>query len=146
MPIKTTGNRRIDTATAEIAGLVRDARVGSHVRYCEQDHYDTAAALRDEILAGARTLVLTELAGELLARSGGNDAAREPILLPASASPQMITDDIALNMAATVLDAMGYGGGLLAAALRDLRPEAEGKVHGQPYQEPAGKWPGSPQG
>lgn len=143
MPIKTTGNSRIDMATAEIAVALRDA---CGYTCGEQAHYDTAEALRDEILAGARTLVLTELAGELMARSGGNDAAREPVLLPASASPQVITDDIALNMAATVLDVMGYGGGLLAAALRDLRPEAEGKIHGQPYQEPAGKWSGSPAG
>lgn len=59
-------------------------------------------------------------------------------LLPASASPTMITDDIALNMAAIVLDAMGRDG--LAGTLRKLLPAAEGKVHGVAYQEPAGKW------
>lgn len=51
--IKVTGNSRIDGATAEIAGHIRDGRVGSRVRYREQDHYDEAMRLRDEILAGA---------------------------------------------------------------------------------------------
>jgi hypothetical protein len=59
-------------------------------------------------------------------------------LLPASASPVMITDDIALNLAAIVLDQMGRAD--QAAELRDLLPEAEGKVQGEPYQEQAGKW------
>jgi hypothetical protein len=62
-------------------------------------------------------------------------------LLPAHASPTVITDDIALNMAAGVLDAMGRN--YLASTLRELLPEAEGKVHGRPYQEPTGKWGGA---
>jgi hypothetical protein len=49
----TTGNSRIDGATAEIAVHVRDGRVGSHARYRDQDHYDEAMRLRDEILQGA---------------------------------------------------------------------------------------------
>lgn len=52
MGIKVTGNSRIDTATAEIARHIRDARVG--LRYREQDHYDEAMRLRDEIMAGTR--------------------------------------------------------------------------------------------
>jgi hypothetical protein len=54
MGIRTTGNSRIDTATAEIAGHVRDGRVGSHVKYRDQDHYDEAMRLRDEIIAGTQ--------------------------------------------------------------------------------------------
>jgi hypothetical protein len=129
--IQPTGINRIDGAAAEIAGHIRDGRVGSHGGWSEQDHYDEATRLRDEIIAGARTLVLTELAGELLARSGGNDAAREP-------KPQVLTDDIVLNLAATVLDAMGHEE--VAAGMRLLLPKAEGKVFGKPYQEPVVKW------
>jgi len=55
--IRVTGNHRIDGATAEIAGHVRDGRVGSHVRYRDQDHYDEAMRLRDEIMAGMRELI-----------------------------------------------------------------------------------------
>ena len=55
MGIKTTGNSRIDTATAEIAVALRDARVGQP-RYREQDHYDEAVRLRDEIMTGTREL------------------------------------------------------------------------------------------
>jgi hypothetical protein len=118
MSIKVTGNHQIDGATAEIAGHIRDGRIGSHVRWSEQDHYDEAMRLRDEIMAGTRSL------------------PPEPI--PADATPMMITDDIALNMAATVLDAMGRPDN--ADELRALLPEAEGKVYGQPYQERTGKW------
>lgn len=56
MGVIVTGNILIDGATSEIAGLIRDARVGSHVRYREQDHYDEAMRLRDEIMAGTRQL------------------------------------------------------------------------------------------
>lgn len=52
MPITTTGQGRIDTAAAEIAGHIRDGRVGSHGGWTEQDHYDEAVRLRDEIIAG----------------------------------------------------------------------------------------------
>lgn len=55
--IKVTGNQQIDGATAEIAGHVRDGRAGGHVRYRDQDHYDEAMRLRDEIMAGMRELV-----------------------------------------------------------------------------------------
>lgn len=58
--IKTTGNSRIDGATAEIAGHVRDGRIGSHVRWREQEHYDEAMRLRDEILSGAFPLTMHE--------------------------------------------------------------------------------------
>jgi len=81
---------------------------------------------------------------ELVLRLLARRLARHPIefygtgLLPASASPQMITDDIALNMAANVLDAMDHTEA--AAGLRLLLPEAEGRVNGQPYQEQVGKW------
>jgi hypothetical protein len=51
--IEVTGNDRIDTATAEIAMHIRDGRIGSHTRWREQDHYDEATRLRDEIMAGA---------------------------------------------------------------------------------------------
>jgi hypothetical protein len=51
--IRTTGNDRIDMATAEIAVLVRDGRISPHVRWRDQDHYDEAMRLRDEIMAGA---------------------------------------------------------------------------------------------
>ena len=72
-----------------------------------------------------------------------NGAGPEPKLLPATVTPMVLTDDIALNMAASVLDAMGCGLAL-ADSLRKLLPEAEGKVFGKPYQEQTGKW-GSPQ-
>lgn len=58
MGIKVTGNSRIDTATAEIAGHIRDGRIGSHVSWREQDHYDEAMRLRDEIMAGTRHLLV----------------------------------------------------------------------------------------
>lgn len=60
----------------------------------------------------------------------------EPI--PASEMPRVITDDIALNMAATVLDAMDDH--QAAQKLRAMLPEAEGRVYGEPYQEAVGKW------
>lgn len=53
MSIKTTGNERIDDATAEIAVYLRRAEPG--VR--EQLYYDEAMRLRDEILEGAAELV-----------------------------------------------------------------------------------------
>jgi hypothetical protein len=62
MPIKTTGNSRIDGATAEIAGHVRDGRIGSHVRWREQDHYDEAVRLRNEIMAGEQELIWAQAA------------------------------------------------------------------------------------
>jgi len=52
MPIDTTGNDRIDTAAAEIAVAIRDARVGLPTRYRDQDHYNEAQRLRDEIIMG----------------------------------------------------------------------------------------------
>jgi len=64
--------------------------------------------------------------------------ATGPGLIPASETPSVITDDIALNMAAGVLDTMGRGE--VAAVLRLLLPEAEGRVYGEPYQEQVGKW------
>jgi hypothetical protein len=60
----------------------------------------------------------------------------EPI--PASDMPRVITDDIALNMAAAVLESMNRHS--LAYELRSLLPDAEGRVHGQQYQEKTGKW------
>jgi hypothetical protein len=112
--ITTTGNSRVDTATAEIAVALRNASPGER----DQAYCDLAMELRDEIMAGTRAL------------------PPEPI--PADATPMMITDDIALNMAATVLDVMALP--WMARTLRSLLPRAEGKVHGQPYQEPSGKW------
>lgn len=64
--------------------------------------------------------------------------AEIPPPIPAHVTPQMITDDIALNMAASVLDAMDLKA--TAAMLRGLLPEAEGKVLGAVYQEAVGKW------
>jgi hypothetical protein len=58
--------------------------------------------------------------------------------LPASEMPRVITDDIALNMTAAILTSMGLHS--LAYELRMLLPAAEGKVHGQQYQEAVGKW------
>jgi hypothetical protein len=52
MPINTTGSHQIDQAASEIAGHIRDGRVGSHVRWREQEHYDEAERLRDEIIVG----------------------------------------------------------------------------------------------
>lgn len=49
MSIRTTGNPQIDTATAEIAVALRDGGFGRR----DQDRYDEAMRLRDEILAGA---------------------------------------------------------------------------------------------
>jgi hypothetical protein len=42
----------VDTATAEIAGLVRDSAVYRQSRQNEQNYYDEAMRLRDEIIAG----------------------------------------------------------------------------------------------
>lgn len=50
--MRTTGNGRIDTATAELALALRAARPGKR----EQTYYDEAMRLRDEILAGAKVL------------------------------------------------------------------------------------------
>jgi hypothetical protein len=47
--ISTTGNSRIDTATAEIALALR----AGHRGHGDQYYYDWAMRLRDEILAGA---------------------------------------------------------------------------------------------
>jgi hypothetical protein len=47
--IRTTGNDKIDTATAEIAITLRNAWPGKR----DQTYYDEAMRLRDEILAGA---------------------------------------------------------------------------------------------
>jgi len=185
MPIEITGNHSIDNATAEIAGHVRDGRVGSHAGWTEQDHYDAAMDLRDRIMAGTRELPAPALprwrpavngtgrAPWFLIRGYGTEsdqvllddryytkdsgklvrfasmenaqrvadklnAAEQPGLLPASASPMVITDDIALNLAAIVLDAMGRPDH--ADELRALRSQAEGKVHGVAYQEQTGKW------
>jgi hypothetical protein len=49
MPVATTGNALIDTATAEIAGALRDGDPGKRDQY----YYDEAMRLRDEIIAGA---------------------------------------------------------------------------------------------
>ena len=47
--IKTTGNHLIDSATAEIAVALRDASPGQR----DQEYYDQAARLRDDIIRGA---------------------------------------------------------------------------------------------
>ena len=60
MSIKTTGNARIDQATAEIALYVR----GDDPRRRDQACYDEATRLRDEILAGV-TEELTALAAQV---------------------------------------------------------------------------------
>jgi hypothetical protein len=52
MPINTTGSHQIDQAASEIAGHIRDGRVGSHARWREQEHYDEAERLRNEIIVG----------------------------------------------------------------------------------------------
>ena len=52
MAIDTTGNDRIDGATSEIAVHIRDARISPHVRWREQEHYNEAMRLRDEIIVG----------------------------------------------------------------------------------------------
>jgi hypothetical protein len=63
--IKTTGNSRIDSATAEIATHLRDADLGGTVRIqrTEQSYYDEAMRLRDEILAGAAELAYDPVSG-----------------------------------------------------------------------------------
>lgn len=48
MSIRATGNPQIDQATAEIAMALRDASPGKR----DQDYYDEAMRLRDEILDG----------------------------------------------------------------------------------------------
>ncbi len=48
-----TGNRDIDSATAEIAVALRNA---CPVLCGEQDHYEQAAALRNQIMKGTREL------------------------------------------------------------------------------------------
>lgn len=78
--IEVTGNSRIDGATAEIAGHIRDGRVGSHVRYREQEHYDEASRLRDEIMAG--TAELTRVTGHCEACLGCSCQALGGHLLP----------------------------------------------------------------
>lgn len=60
MSIKVTGNPQIDTATAEIAGALRDGGFGRR----DQDRYDEAMRLRDEILAGQDTRTDTEVDAE----------------------------------------------------------------------------------
>ena len=52
MPISTTGNGNLDTATAEIAIALHAAQPG----YQDQYYYDEAARLRDVIMAGTREL------------------------------------------------------------------------------------------
>jgi hypothetical protein len=64
--ITTTGNSRIDGATAEIAGHLRDADPGKR----DQVYYDEAMRLRDAILMGASELAVSELA-----KLGTHDAA-----------------------------------------------------------------------
>ena len=58
MGITTTGNSRIDTATAEIAVALRDAAIGLDAwpSTREQKFYDEAMRLRNEIMAGTREL------------------------------------------------------------------------------------------
>jgi len=70
MPVSIMHNSHIDTATAEIAGHVRDGRVGSHARYRDQDHYDEAMRLRDEIITG--TLQLAGALPEWVAAVNGS--------------------------------------------------------------------------
>jgi hypothetical protein len=48
MPINTTGNHQIDQATAEIATMVRSYSAWER----EQDAYDEAERLRNEIIVG----------------------------------------------------------------------------------------------
>lgn len=50
--IETTGNRQIDQATAEIALALRDANPGGR----DQEYYEQAQRLRDEIRAGQQML------------------------------------------------------------------------------------------
>jgi hypothetical protein len=52
MPIKVMGNSDIDTATAEIAVALRDADPGRR----DQEYYDMAVRLRDDIMRGTRWL------------------------------------------------------------------------------------------
>jgi hypothetical protein len=85
---------------------------------------------------GVTTSDLDRLAAEIARWRAENGP-----LLPAAAAPVVITDDIALNMAAGVLSSMDLPA--IASTLRELLPEAEGKVHGKPYQEPTGKWGGA---
>lgn len=53
MPIQTTGNGDIDTATAEIAVALRNA---SSALCTDQYYYDEAVRLRNAIMAGTRNL------------------------------------------------------------------------------------------
>jgi hypothetical protein len=147
--IRTTGQPEIDTATAEIALAVRDYLGPGRT---EQAYYDEATRLRDEIcrgerarvVAGLRALAATDphwftdrFAAHALAdliEAGEVEAG----VLPATATPSVITDDIALNMAAGVLEA--HGRPATADMLRRMLPAAEGKIYGQPYQEATGKW------
>jgi hypothetical protein len=64
--------------------------------------------------------------------------AELPPPVPAHVTPIAITDDIALNMAAGVLDA--YGDHRTAQKLRAMLPETEGRIGGKVYQEAVGKW------
>lgn len=52
--------------------------------------------------------------------------------------PMPLTDDLILNMAADVLDIMDRPG--MAIAARQMRKQAEGKIHGNKYAEPVGRW------
>lgn len=69
MSIRTTGNSRIDTATAEIAVAVR----GQHLAWDEQQCYDEAMRLRDEILAGSGESLTCGDCGDALADRPGAD-------------------------------------------------------------------------
>lgn len=61
MAITTTGNSQVDTATAEIAVLLRDATYSTRT---DQSYYNEAMRLRDEIMAGTRELVMAGLNGD----------------------------------------------------------------------------------
>lgn len=54
--INITGNADIDQATAEIALVLRDASPGQR----DQQYYDEAMRLRDEIMAGTRELMVSQ--------------------------------------------------------------------------------------
>lgn len=77
MSIKTTGNPQIDTATAEIAVALRDGGFGRR----DQDRYDEAMRLRDEILAGAdkQQALVRELAGNYHSNLLSADSAMSAI-------------------------------------------------------------------
>ena len=82
--IKVTGSHEIDQAASEIADHVRDGRAGAHVRYSDQDHYDTAMDLRDRILKGAHYGLIRELAQNyadgLLSAESAMDAIAAAVL------------------------------------------------------------------